>query len=211
MVNGPTSACGPRKLAEDAIEVGGECSGRLGHEEDDRVALGEGVSVIAVLRCHPSVAADTVQLLLRVRVTPLGVAKDDDGEVLLSVAKRNEVSIGAGGGASAAGRAIALCAGGEERSVALELPARGRGAKADQVRDVSLVDVGVVAPPLSLGGGGPVSLVGQLDRANWQGVARDAGERTVDGCKCGVVAVGGVGGIEAMVAEALVLGDGNAR
>ena len=36
MVNGPTSACGPRKLAEDAIEVGGECSGRLGHEEDDR-------------------------------------------------------------------------------------------------------------------------------------------------------------------------------
>ena len=147
------------ELAEDAIEVGGECSGRLGHEEDDRVALGEGVSVIAVLRCHPAVTADAVQLLLRVRVTPLGVAKDDDGEVLLSVAKRNEVSIGAGSGASAAGRAIALCAGGEERSVALELPARGRGAKANQVRDVSLVDVGVVALPLSLGGGGPVALV----------------------------------------------------
>merc|ERR1712086_199371 len=68
VVNGPTSACGPRKLAEDAIEVGGECSGRLGHEEDDRVALGEGVSVIAVLRCHPSVAADTVQLPLRIRI-----------------------------------------------------------------------------------------------------------------------------------------------
>ena len=97
----------------------------------------------------------------------------------------------------AASRAVALCAGGEERSVALELPARGRGAKADHVWDVSLVDVGVVALPLSLGGGGPVSLVGQLDRANWQGVARDAGERTVDGCKCGVVAGGGVGGIEA--------------
>ena len=74
---------------------------------------------------------------------------------------------------------------------------------------MSLVDVGVVAPPLSLGGGGPVSLVGQLDRANWQGVARDAGERTVDGRKGGVVAMGGVGGIEAMVAEALVLGDGD--
>jgi len=44
---------------------------------------------------------------------------------------------------------------------------------------VSLVDVGVVALPLSLGGGGPVALVGQLDRANWQGVARDAGERTL--------------------------------
>ena len=136
MVNGPTSACGPRKLAEDAIEVGGECSGRLGHEEDDRVALGEGVSVIAILRCHPSVAADTVQLLLRGRVTPLGVAENDDGEVLLSVAKRDEVPIGAGGGASTAGRAVALRAGGEERSVALELPARSRGAKADQVRDV---------------------------------------------------------------------------
>ena len=74
------------------------------------MTLGEGVSVIAVLRCHPAVTADAVQLLLRVRVTPLGVAKDDDGEVLLSVAKRNEVSIGAGGGASAAGRAVALCA-----------------------------------------------------------------------------------------------------
>ena len=140
----------------------------------------------------------------------MGVAENDDGEVLLSVAKRDEVPIGTGGGASAASRAVALCAGGEERSVALELPARGRGAKADQVWDVSLVDVGVVALPLSLGGRGPVALVGQLDRANWQGVARDAGERTVDGCKCGVVAVGGVGGIEAMVAEALVLGDGNA-
>ena len=146
------------KLAEDAIEVGGECSGRLGHEEDDRVTLGEGVGIIAVLRCHPSVAADTVQLLLRVRVTPLGVAENDDVEVLLSVAKRDEVPIGTGGGASAASRAVALCAGGEERSVALELPARGRGAKADQVWDVSLVDMGVVALTLSLGGGGPVSL-----------------------------------------------------
>ena len=38
-----------RKLAEDAIEVSGECSGRLGHEEDDRVTLGEGVGVIAFL------------------------------------------------------------------------------------------------------------------------------------------------------------------
>ena len=35
------------------------------------MALGEGVSVITVLRCHPSVAADTVQLLLRGRVIPL--------------------------------------------------------------------------------------------------------------------------------------------
>ena len=59
-----------------------------------------------------------------------------------------------------------------QRSVAHELPARGRGAKANQVRDVSLVDVGVVALPLSLGGGGPVALAGQLDRANWQGVVR---------------------------------------
>jgi len=160
VVNGPTGACGPRKLAEPegAIEVGGECSGRLGHEEDDRVALGEGVSVITVLRCHPSVAADTVQLLLRGRVTPLGVTKDDDGEVLLGVAKRDEVPIGAGGSASAAGRAVALRAGGEERSVALELPACGRGAKADEVRDVSLVDVGVVTLPLRLGGRGPVAL-----------------------------------------------------
>ena len=73
------------------------CSGRLGHEEDDRVALGEGVGIIAVLRCHPSVATDAVQLLLRVRVTPLGVAENDDGEVLLSVAKRDEVPIGTGG------------------------------------------------------------------------------------------------------------------
>ena len=69
--------------------------------------------------------------------------------------------------------------------------------------------MGVVALPLSLGGWGPVALVGQLDRANWQGVARDAGERTVDGREGGVVAMGGVGGIEAMVTEALVLGDGN--
>ena len=37
------------------------------------MTLGEGVSVIAVLRCHPAVTADAVQLLLRVRVTPLGV------------------------------------------------------------------------------------------------------------------------------------------
>ena len=41
-------------------------------------------------------------------------------------------------------------------------------------------------------------------------VRRDAGERTVDGREGGIVAMGGVGGIEAMVAEALVLGDGNA-
>ena len=57
------------------------------------MALGEGVrySVIAVvLRRHPSVAADTVQLLLRGRVTPLGVAENDDGEVLLSVTKREK-------------------------------------------------------------------------------------------------------------------------
>ena len=59
------------------------------------MALGEGVSVIAVLRCHPSVAADAVQLPLRVRVTPLGVAENDDGEVLLSVAKRDEVTVSA--------------------------------------------------------------------------------------------------------------------
>ena len=32
----------------------------------------------------------------------------------------------------------------------------------------------------------------------------------VDGREGGIVAMGGVGGIEAMVAEALVLGDGNA-
>ena len=66
------------------------------------------VRVIAVLRRHPAVAAGTVQLLLRVRVTPLGVTKGGGVDVLLSVAKRNEVPIGAGGGASAAGRAVAF-------------------------------------------------------------------------------------------------------
>ena len=70
VVNGPTGARGPRELAEDAIEVSGECSGRLGHEEDDRVTLGEGVGVIAVLCRHPAVAAGMVQLLLRVRGSP---------------------------------------------------------------------------------------------------------------------------------------------
>ena len=44
-----------------------------------------------------------------------------------------------------------------------------------------------------------------------KGVARDAGERTVDGREGGIVAMGGVGGIEAVVAEALVLGDGCQR
>ena len=138
------------------------------------------------------------------------MTKDDGVEVLLGVAKRNEVPIGAGGGASAAGRAVALCAGGEERSIALKLPARDRRAKANHVRDVSLVDVGVVAHPLSLGGWGPVALISQLDRANRQGVARDAGERTVDGRQGGVVAMGGISGIEAVVTKALVLGDSNA-
>ena len=123
------------------------------------MALGEGVGVIAVLRRHPAVAAGTVQLLLRVRVTPLGVAKDGSADVLLGVAKRDEVPIGAGDGASAAGRAVAFRAGGEERGVALELPARDHGAKTNHVRDVPLVDVGVVSHPLSLGGRGPIALI----------------------------------------------------
>ena len=87
------------------------------------------------------------------------MTKDDGVEVLLGVAKRNEVPIGAGDGASAAGRAVAFRAGGEERGVALELPARDHGAKTDHVRDVPLVDVGVVSHPLSLGGRGPIALI----------------------------------------------------
>ena len=82
-----------------------------------------------------------------------------------------------------------------------------RRAEPVDIRDVPVVEVRVPLLGLSLRAGRAVALVPEAYRVGGGG---GAAHRRVDGVETLVVAVGGVGGVDSRVAEAVVLGDTHA-
>jgi hypothetical protein len=79
----------------------------------------------------------------------------------------------------------------------------GEGGALDEVGDVASVEAGVAEAGFGGGGVAAVTTVTEVDLGG-----RDGGEGSADAVEGGVVAGGGIGGVERGVAEPLVFGDG---